>query len=163
MRTIAARATTALRDGFPVVVAVGVLAIIAGATGLPFLNPPLGASSFVAMRHSNHKPGSPRSVVLSHLFAVLCGFAARHSAGCAELGFVSGQTFATATLIGSTLAILLTGFCLDVFDCAHPPAYATTLVVALGIIASAKGALALLGGAVVLACFSSLWFRVFPK
>jgi CBS-domain-containing membrane protein len=108
------------------------IGLVAWLTDLPLVFPALGPSAFILFSAPLSPAGSPRSVILGHLTAMACGYAAWL--------LVSGASGATVTIGSGTwppilsAVLALAGCCLVLIRiaCPHPPACGSGLVVALG-------------------------------
>lgn len=115
--------------GIAMIAAVGALAV---AAGLPTLFPPLGASAFVLLHRPEAPPAAPRSVLGGHLsglimgYAALCLFGIASSAPAVLNAMDWRHAGAAAFALGGTAALM------ELCGLPHPPAGATTIVVALG-------------------------------
>jgi CBS domain-containing membrane protein len=144
-----ARFGASLKGAMRVALAASVLGLATALLNAPFLSPPLGASTWVCVRNRGAKTASPRNVVLAHTIAVVAGRLARLICGAPVFAY-SGEGFPTATLLAGVVALGITAFFMDLFNCAHGPAGATTLIVALGLLATNEAQLALIGAAAIL-------------
>ncbi len=101
----------------------------------PLVFPSLGATAFLIFETPMAEIGSPRNTVIGHLVGVL--------AGAASLAIFGLLDTPSAYLVGITparigaiaLAVALTGGILRLVRSAHPPAGATTIIVASGLLA----------------------------
>lgn len=141
-----AQALFTVVNGF---VTIGLLAALARFTGEPYLFPSLGPTAIILFVTPEARVAAPRHVVLGHLLGVLCGYGALWVTGLqgAQPTFEVGVT--AARVVAAAIALASTGGAMVAFDCQHPPAGATTLIVALGIMTQ-PAALAVLMAAVVL-------------
>jgi CBS domain-containing membrane protein len=108
------------------------LGIVAWVTDLPLVFAALGPSAFILFSAPLSPAGAPRSVILGHLAAMACGYAA---------WLLVSKTSGAAVTIGSgnwtpilSAVPALAGCCLVLIRiaCPHPPACGSGLVVALG-------------------------------
>lgn len=129
------RIGTSLHTGLLITV-VGVLAWV---TGLPVLFPSLGPSAFVLAMFPDSEASDGRRVLLGHVFGVIAGYLTYHLFAA---GVVVIQPIAPFSVDGFRLAtsgvgaIVLTVGAMLYFEVRHPPACATTLIVALGLLPS---------------------------
>jgi CBS-domain-containing membrane protein len=113
-----------------------VCGVLAWATGAPMVFPSLGPTAFVLAR--DRDPGL-RRVLGGHAVGALCGFLAHRSlaSGLVVTTDVAPFAPAAARLAGaSVLAVAVTTATMDATRTSHPPACATTLIVALGLLPS---------------------------
>jgi len=112
-----------------------IIATIAYLVQLPLLFPPLGPSAFILFRTPMSRPASPRSVLLAHIMALLIGLLILHmfSLLFPDAGLHSGSELSWPRILVLSLAMGLTSLGMIQFNCAHPPAAATTIIAAMGI------------------------------
>lgn len=120
-------------------VLIAAVAAFAWATGLPALFPSLGPSAFVIAMFPDSEASDPRRVVGSHAIGVAAGLLTYHlvASGIVVTGPIaplSGEGFRLA--VSSVGAIVFTVTGMLYLGVRHPPACATTLIVALGLLSS---------------------------
>lgn len=100
----------------------------------PLLFPSLGATAFLIFETPMAEVGSPRNTIIGHSVGVAAGVGAAAMFGLlnAPSSYVSGVT--PARIAAVALAVALTGGILRVLRSAHPPAGATTIIVASGLL-----------------------------
>jgi CBS domain-containing membrane protein len=119
-------------------VTIGLLGLLALVTGSPFVFPSLGPTAYLFFFSPLAEVSSPRNTILGHTIGLICGY----SAFAAMVAF--GPAFAThggvhlPRVLAAALALSATGVLMVLFRVSHPPAGATTLIVALGIISQPK-------------------------
>lgn len=117
---------------------IGLLGLLALVTGSPFVFPSLGPTAYLFFFSPLAEASSPRNAILGHAIGLVCGYAAF----AVTSGF--GPTFAAQgevhlpRVLAAALALAATGALMAFFRVNHPPAGATTLIVALGIIAQPR-------------------------
>ena len=118
-------------------VSLSTITMAAMLTKLPLLFPPLGPSAFILFVTPLTPQASPRSVVLSHVFAILVGLAALHlvvamypQAGLTDPAVMNGQRVLAIALAMGGITVFMT-----LVRCSHPPAAATALIAAMGYLA----------------------------
>jgi CBS domain-containing membrane protein len=121
---------TAINGGLAILT-VGLLAWL---TNLPLVFPALGPSTFILYSAPLSKAGAPRSVVLGHFICLLCGYVTWYLMGFISGGPVTLETGGWPLFASATVALACSCFFLLLFNCPHPPACASSLVVALGMI-----------------------------
>jgi len=124
---------TAINGGLAIFT-VGVLAWL---TNLPLVFPALGPSTFILFSAPLSKAGAPRSVVLGHIICLLCGYVTWYIMGFISGGQVTLERAGWPLFASATVALAASCFLLLLFNCPHPPACASSLVVALGMITGA--------------------------
>lgn len=115
-------------------ITIALLALLGEVTGSPFVFPSLGPTAYLLFFTPLHKSASPRNAVLGHAIGLLCGFEAFWVTGMHPFGQPPAQGFYWPQLIAAALALAATGTLMVAFSVSHPPAGATTLIVALGIL-----------------------------
>jgi len=138
-------------------VAVGVLIGAAGLIGLvagqPWLFPSLGPTAFLLAE----SPGSPQSrfydTTIGHLAGLAAGLAAVFLFGLQDSpGVLASETVTLARIGAAVLAVALTMLAGSLLKASHPPASATTLLMALGgFHASIRDAAAIVAGVLIVA------------
>lgn len=129
------RMATSLHTGL----LIAVVGAFAWATGLPALFPSLGPSAFVLATFPESEASNARRVIGSHALGVAAGLSTYH---LLANGVVVTSQIAPLSLAGLELAIsgvgaiVLTVGSMLHFGVRHPPACATTLIVALGLLPS---------------------------
>jgi len=108
------------------------ISLFAWLTNLPLVFPALGPSTFILFTAPLSKAGAPRSVVLGHLSCLAGGTLVYHS-----VSFLTGQPISldhvnAPLVLSAALALALAVWTLVKLNCPHPPACASSLVVALG-------------------------------
>jgi CBS-domain-containing membrane protein len=117
---------------------IGLLGLLALVTGSPFVFPSLGPTAYLFFFSPLAEASSPRNAILGHAIGLICGYAAF----AVTSGF--GPTFAAhgevhlPRVLAAALALSATGALMALFRVSHPPAGATTLIVALGIISQPR-------------------------
>lgn len=137
---------------------VGVLGVVAGR---PWLLPSLGPSAVLVALSPAHPTARAWNTLIGHLLGILAGFAGIALAGAANAPspILQGE-LPLARVVAATIAIALTLILSALARANHPPAAATTLLVALGAVATADKALSLFAGVVVVAVAGELLRRV---
>jgi CBS domain-containing membrane protein len=113
---------------------IGVLASFAMISGTPLIFPSLGPTAFLLFRNPMQPAASPRNTLCGHAIGILCGYASlwlmglTHDLPTIVEGVLAERVFCAALSLAATGALMVL---LDVW---HPPAGATTLIIALGII-----------------------------
>ena len=117
---------------------IALLDLLALVTGSPFVFPSLGPTAYFFFFSPLAVASSPRNAILGHAICLICGYAAF----AVTSGF--GPTFAAhgevhlPRILAAALALSATGAFMALFRVSHPPAGATTLIVALGIISQPR-------------------------
>ena len=116
----------------------------------PLVFPSLGATAFLIFETPMAEVGSPRNTIVGHVMGVAAGAASLALFGLlnARSAYVSGVTLDRVFAIA--LAVAMTGGTLRVLRAAHPPAGATTIIVASGLLAKPHQMLDVVIGVVLL-------------
>ena len=123
---------------------VGVLGLVAGS---PWLVPSLGPTAVLLALTPVHPTARPWNTFVGHLGGLLAGFVAVAIVGAAGAPTVLGDHVLVPVRVGAAvIAIALTMIAGSLARASHPPAAATTLLVALGGIATLDQSLALMAG-----------------
>src|SRR5436305_801583 len=116
----------------------------------PLVFPSLGATAFLIFETPMAEVGTPRNTIIGHSVGILAGAVALAIFGLlhAPSVYVSGITVGRVCAIA--LAVALTGGVLRVLRAAHPPAGATTIIVASGLLHTPRQMADVLVGVVLL-------------
>lgn len=131
-------------------ISIGLMTAAAMATGQPFIFPPLGATAFLLFHSPTIATSAPRNVIVGHFFGTIAGYLGLAVTGLRDAGPALTVGVTTQRVIACALAMGLTAALMTWFDAPHPPAGATTLVVALGILRTPGQLLALLVAVIAL-------------
>lgn len=145
--TVWLRATLIGLASAAAILAVGALAWW---TQAAMLAPPLGATAYLCFRAPAAVACAPRNVLLGHALALLAGWVSLLAGDAASLPPALAGDFTLAHAEASALSILLTVTLMAGLGIEHPPACATTLVVALGVLRTPPQLAALELGALVI-------------
>jgi CBS-domain-containing membrane protein len=115
-------------------VTIGLLAAVAMVSHTPFVFPSLGPTAFLLFFTPTSPTASPRHTLYGHAIGILCGYGALLATGLehAPPTIVAGVD--GARILAAALSLASTGALMILLKCAHPPAGATTLIIALGIV-----------------------------
>ena len=113
---------------------VAILAAMAMVWKTTFIFPSLGPTAFMFFSNPTSPAASPRSAVLGHAIGILCGYGALWLTGLqhAPPTIITGVD--DPRIIAAAVSLAVTGAFMILFNVAHPPAAATTLIISLGII-----------------------------
>jgi hypothetical protein len=132
-----------------VVLVVGTLGIL---VGLPWLVPSIGPSAVLIAVSPSHPTARAWNTVVGHAGGIASGFAAVAVLGAASAPTVLGDhQLVWSRVAAAVLAIALTVAIGFIVRAPHPPAAATTLLVALGSIATLREALIVMAAVVITA------------
>lgn len=118
-------------------VAIGLLAVLAALTQSPFVFPSLGPTAFLFFFSPLAPASTPRNTVLGHAIGLACGYGAFAVSGLNTHGALPSHLM-WPRVLAAALSLSATGAVMVLADINHPPAGATTLIVALGIIAEPR-------------------------
>lgn len=136
---------------------ISLMGVVAYISGNPFIFPSLGPTAYI-LAFDQKISHSPRVVIGGHACGVLGGLAGYHlMANPTNLMLLtdpmSGVGFNLAA--ASVVAIVVTVFLMLFLNMSHPPACATTLIVALGILPEWRDVLVIMTAVVIL--YYSYW------
>jgi len=140
-------------------IALGTISLAAWLTKLPLLFPPLGPSAFILFSTPMSEQASPRSVFVSHAMGVAAGFASLWilNAIFPDAGLLTGTGIGLPRILATALAMSLIGVGMMGMNTPHPPAAATTLIVATGYLTRPEHVLGLMA-AVTLLLLEAIFF-----
>ena len=118
--------------------AIALSGLWAWAVKQPLVFPSLGATAFLIFETPMAEVGSPRNTIIGHTVGVAAGVLAilMFDLWNAHSVYITGMT--PQRLGAMAVAVALTGGVLRVIRSAHPPAGATTIIVASGLLATPK-------------------------
>ncbi len=116
-------------------VTIALLALLGEITGSPFVFPSLGPTAYLIFFSPLQESSSPRNAILGHAIGLVCGYGAFWITGMHTFGQPPVQGIYWPRVLAAALALAATGMLMVAFSVSHPPAGATTLIVALGILA----------------------------
>ena len=102
----------------------------------PLIFPSLGATAFIIFETPMAEVGSPRNTVIGHGVGILAGLVSLLLFGLLNKPSLYIVGITPARVAAIALAVALTGGALRVLRSAHPPAGATTIIVASGLLAT---------------------------
>jgi CBS domain-containing membrane protein len=112
----------------------GLLALVAMLSGTPLVFPSLGPTAFMLFHDSRSASASPRNTIVGHAIGIVCGYGALWLTGLADDPPTMIEQLNLARVLCAALALGATGLGMVALNVWHPPAGATTLIVALGFI-----------------------------
>ena len=122
-------------------ISIGLMSLAALAAKTSFIFPSLGPTAFLFFFSPQAPSASPRHTIYGHAIGIACGYGALWATGLQHAQWQPGTTVHLARVAAAALALASTGALMILFKAAHPPAGATTLIVALGIIIQPKNLL----------------------
>jgi CBS-domain-containing membrane protein len=127
-----------------------VIGLIASLTLRPFIFPSLGPTAMMQFANPLDRLSSPRHVLLGHFTGAAAGYAALAVSPHVGITRVIAAAVALALTAGTVIALKVE----------HPPAGATTLIVALGILPQLEDFLFLMAAVVLLTALAVAINRV---
>jgi CBS-domain-containing membrane protein len=115
-------------------IAVGVLAALAMVCHTPLVFPSVGPTAFLLYFTPTAPAASPRNTLCGHAIGIGCGYGALWLLGLEHAGSAVLEDMHWPRVLAAAFSLAGTGALMILFDVVHPPAGATTLIVALGII-----------------------------
>ncbi len=106
--------------------------LAAAATARPFIFPSLGPTAIMLFTNPLDRFSWPRQVLLGHFIGAVSGYAGLAATGL--LGVPLSSDVGTHRVLAAAIALALTALFMMLLRAEHPPAGATTLIVALGIL-----------------------------
>jgi CBS domain-containing membrane protein len=116
----------------------------------PLVFPSLGATAFLIFETPMAEVGSPRNTIIGHFVGVAAGAFSLVIFGLWEAPSVYTTGVSPARIGAIAVAVALTGGILRLLRAAHPPAGATTIIVASGLLAKPHQLVDVLVGVVLL-------------
>ena len=115
-------------------VTIALLALLAVVSETPFVFPSLGPTAYLFFFQPLGESSTPRNAILGHAIGLVCGYGAFWAAGLQHgaPNFHDGVYW--PRILSAALSLAFTGALMVLFRVNHPPAGATTLIVALGIL-----------------------------
>ncbi|HVW07498.1 MAG TPA: HPP family protein [Bryobacteraceae bacterium] len=116
-------------------ITIGLLALVAVVTGVPFVFPSLGPTAYLLFFSPRAEASSPHNTLVGHAIGLACGYGAYRLAGLRYPGAPAVHGLDWPRIVAAALSLAATGALMILLKASHPPAGATTLIVSLGIIA----------------------------
>eukprot|EP00483_Globobulimina_turgida_P000831 UN00832 len=136
------------------------LVLLAYFTNLPFLFPSLGPTTFLQFAIFEEAPASPRNTLVGHFIGIIFAYLGLLAFNLTDQpsvdisGVSMNRVGCTAFSIGFTCVLMI------IFKVEHPPAAATTLIVAMGYLKTFTELTVLMAGVVVLTIFAFIMNRM---
>lgn len=115
-------------------VTIALLALLGELTHSPFVFPSLGPTAYLFFFSPLAEASSPRNAILGHAVGLICGYSAFWLTGMHTFSQASFAGIFWPRVFSAALALSFTGAIMVWLSVSHPPAGATTLIVALGIL-----------------------------
>jgi CBS-domain-containing membrane protein len=113
------------------------IAILTGLAKLfqtPFIFPSLGALAFLVFFTPTTPAASPRNALCGNAVGIACGYGALWVTGLQHAGPATDAELSWTRILAVSLALATTGALMILLNVPNPPAAATTMIVALGIV-----------------------------
>jgi CBS-domain-containing membrane protein len=130
--------------------AVGLSGTWAWAVKQPLMFPSLGATAFLIFETPMAEVGTPRNTIVGHFVGAVAGVFSLVVFGLWGASSVYNTGVSPSRIGAMALAVALTGGILRILRAAHPPAGATTIIVASGLLAHPRQLLDVAVGVVLL-------------
>ncbi len=131
MPPVAIWAAYVFANGF---LSIALLALLAVATGMPFVFPSLGPTAYQLFFSPRAESSTPRNTLIGHFIGLVCGYGAFRIARTPVSAVLASGDFSWRPVVAAALSLAATAAVMILLDASHPPAGATTLIVSLGII-----------------------------
>ncbi len=129
---------------------IGVMSALALLTHSPFIFPSLGPTAFLFFYTPTAPTASPRNTILGHGIGVLAGYTSLLLTGLAMTGSALTVGVTWPRVLAAALSLGLTSGLMVLLRAPHPPAGATTLIIALGLLTKPSQLLLLMVAVVLL-------------
>jgi hypothetical protein len=113
---------------------IGISGLVAWGLDEPFLFPSLGATAFLMFETPLAEVSSPRNSVIGHMVGAAVAFFWLWVFGLIDMPSAIQDGFTGERVAAIALSLAFTGGILRLVRAAHPPAGATTVIVALGLL-----------------------------
>jgi CBS-domain-containing membrane protein len=130
--------------------AIGLSGTWAWAVKEPLVFPSLGATAFLIFETPMAEVGSPRNTIIGHAVGIGGGALSLALFGLLDAPSVYVAGVTPSRIAAIALAVALTGGVLRILRAAHPPAGATTIIIASGLLARPRQMADVLIGVVLL-------------
>jgi CBS domain-containing membrane protein len=117
-------------------VTIALLALLAVVSETPFVFPSLGPTAYLFFFSPMGRSSSPRNAILGHAIGLACGYGAFWAAGLEHGAPNFHDGVYGPRILAAALSLAFTGAFMVLLRVNHPPAGATTLIVALGILST---------------------------
>ena len=115
-------------------ISIAILTFLAKVFQTPFIFPSLGATAFLVFFTPTTAAASPRNTLCGHAVAIMCGYGALCVTGLRHAGPAGVAELSWPRILAVSLALATTGALMILLNVPHPPAAATAMIVALGLV-----------------------------
>jgi CBS domain-containing membrane protein len=113
---------------------IGIMALAALVTDAPFVFPSLGPTAFLLFYTPTAPAAAPRNVIIGHAIGAAAGYLSLVVFGLQDAGPAIAVGVTWPRVLAAGLSLGLTSGLMVLLRAPHPPAGATTLIIALGIL-----------------------------
>jgi CBS-domain-containing membrane protein len=113
---------------------IGLLALLAVTTGVPFVSPSLGPTAYQLFFSPLAPSSAPPQALIGHALGLICGYLAFRLTRIPMFSVLASRHFDWRAVLAAALSLAGTAALMILVRTSHPPAGATTLIVSLGII-----------------------------
>jgi CBS domain-containing membrane protein len=138
-------------------IAMAMVGLAAAVTMRPLIFPSLGPTAMMQFTNPLDPNASPRHVLIGHFVGAAAGYAALALTGL--VGVPLSAEIGLPRVVAAAIALALTSCLLILLKAEHPPAGATTLIVALGILPRVEDILFLMAAVLALTVLAFLLNR----
>jgi hypothetical protein len=115
-------------------ISIAILTGLAKVFQTPFIFPTLGAVAFLVFFTPTTPPASPRNTLCGNAVGIACGYGALLVTGLQHAGPATDFELSWARILAVSLALATTSALMILLNVPHPPAAATAMFVALGVV-----------------------------
>ena len=115
-------------------ISIAILTVLAKVFQTPFIFPSLGATAFLVFFTPTTPAASPRNTLCGHAVGIACGYGALVATGLQHAGPATDADLSWERILAVSLALATTAALMILLNVPHPPAGATTIIVALGVV-----------------------------
>jgi CBS domain-containing membrane protein len=115
-------------------ISIGILTALAKVFQTPFIFPSLGATAFLVFFTPTTPAASPRNTLCGHAVAIVCAYGALWLTGLEHVGPAIVAELSWSRILAVSLALATTSALMILLNVPHPPAAATAMIVALGVV-----------------------------
>ncbi|MEO6761815.1 MAG: HPP family protein [Candidatus Saccharimonadales bacterium] len=113
---------------------IAILSLLAFVSGSSFVFPSLGPTAVLFFTSPRSEASKPKNALIGHGIGILCGYFGLLVTGLTHTPSVIDGGVTLPRVVAASLALALTGAIMIIARTPHPPAGATTLIIALGFI-----------------------------
>lgn len=141
-------------------VTMAILSLLAYISGTSFVFPSLGPTAILLFVTPQSEAARPKNTLIGHAIGIGCGYLALLLTGLAYAAPATIDGVTLPRVIAASLALAATGAIMVLAKTPHPPAGATTLIIALGFITQPSSLLIIEAAIALLVLQSSIINRL---